>query len=64
MGQEYGEEFLDKLTERNPLLSELIEVIPLVVTPDEKGEWLYGEADFRDWLEEYKRESSFIEKDT
>lgn len=39
---------------RREALSDLIDALSLVVTPNENGDWLYTQDDFETWLHDYQ----------
>lgn len=53
-GEEIKEILTDDYAARSEALSDLIDALTLVVTPNENGGWLYNLDDFRSWLEDYQ----------
>lgn len=49
----YGADFMDSLNTQDKALADLIDALGLVMTPDAKGDWLYSEVDWQQWLNEF-----------
>ena len=55
--RDYGDDVTDKIRLQDPHLADLIDALPLAITPNEPEGWLYDTDDFQAWLQDYIDES-------
>ena len=55
--RDYGDDVTDKIRLQDPPLADLIDALPLAITPNEPEGWLYDTDDFQAWLQDYIDES-------